>query len=166
MTITELEVDCPNCGTGAAVLQLCAHTNDEWLRCAQCGWGYTRSARRFGGELLAQLRALLARTVGQCRWSLVDGILRLLLIECSTHGRDEKDGIVQDMRRVLELPREKRGPAEATIVRDLAAYDAFYVMENGQVVYDYAEYDGAELDDADGRNTSGEADREAEITQA
>ena len=138
-SVQQCDQQCPECGQESGTYDLDCRTNEEWFVCKSCGWGFQSTARRFGAEILDELRRIVGNAAPSQKWPLVTAILKSLLDACRAHGYTDDDSTVQQLLGW----RSKQAPAvtedDWKNLKALCSHRNLFALDQGNVIFDHVE---------------------------
>ena len=138
-SVQQCDEKCPECGKESGTYDLDCRTNEEWFVCESCGWGFQSTARRFGAEILDELRRIVGNAAPSQKWPLVTSILKSLLDACRAHGYTDDDSTVQQLLGW----RSKQAPAvtedDWKNLKALCSHRNLFALDQGNVIFDHVE---------------------------
>jgi hypothetical protein len=138
-SVQDCKVKCPKCGERKGIYELETRSNEEWFACQACGWGFETTARRFGQDLLSELKKTLTELTAM-NWTVnVDQLLTKIVGECIKNGWSREDETVTNLTALLGRTFSGRTQADWASVVDLSRVYALYAMKDGKRIYDSVE---------------------------
>jgi hypothetical protein len=138
-SVQNFKVKCPKCRKRKGISLIDTRSNEKRFACQACGWGFQETTRRFGKELLSELKKTLTELTPM-NWTVnVDQLLIKIIGECIKNGWSREDEQVTNLTGLLGRTFSERTQADWACVVGLSTALAFYAMKDGEIIYDFVE---------------------------